>query len=259
MPAADPDLKGRIHPSRTAGNLPEDRMNTTIPLPARPGTAAAPAGPEPADTSGPRRAGAVPEPHPGGPRRRGGVSEATGSILVRVAGGAHRTPAVHLRAGPASRRPWRRMMWLPSWSGYPLRLRTAPARLEATVPGSGGTPLRCHGPGPRMAAEPVMSLSAREQQALASITDRLARSDPQLASLLGAFSRHASGEEMPGAEDPAGLATGHLAAAPPAAAPAPRRSAPARRAGQAAPGFRAGRGAGVVPASCHIDRSRAGP
>jgi DUF3040 family protein len=45
-----------------------------------------------------------------------------------------------------------------------------------------------------------MSLSAREQQALASITDRLARSDPQLASLLGAFSRHASGEEMPAGE-----------------------------------------------------------
>lgn len=51
-----------------------------------------------------------------------------------------------------------------------------------------------------MAAEPVMSLSTWEQQALASITDRLAGSDPELASLLGAFSRHASGEEMPAGE-----------------------------------------------------------
>ena len=51
-----------------------------------------------------------------------------------------------------------------------------------------------------MAAEPVMSLSTWEQQALASITDRLVGSDPELASLLGAFSRHASGEEMPAGE-----------------------------------------------------------
>ena len=45
-----------------------------------------------------------------------------------------------------------------------------------------------------------MSLSTWEQQALASITDRLAGSDPELASLLDAFSRHASGEEMPVSE-----------------------------------------------------------
>jgi hypothetical protein len=42
-----------------------------------------------------------------------------------------------------------------------------------------------------------MSLSAREQQALESIEDGLAGSDPGLASRLGIFSRLASGEEMP--------------------------------------------------------------
>jgi hypothetical protein len=42
-----------------------------------------------------------------------------------------------------------------------------------------------------------MSLSAWEQQALDSIKDTLAASDPKLASLLNAFSRLASGEEMP--------------------------------------------------------------
>ena len=34
-----------------------------------------------------------------------------------------------------------------------------------------------------------MSLSAREQQALDSITDRLADSDPELAALLTGFTR----------------------------------------------------------------------
>ena len=42
-----------------------------------------------------------------------------------------------------------------------------------------------------------MSLSAREQRALESIADELAESDPALGSLLGMFSRLASGEEMP--------------------------------------------------------------
>ena len=42
-----------------------------------------------------------------------------------------------------------------------------------------------------------MSLSAREQQALDSITDRLAGSDPELAALLTGFTRLVSGEEMP--------------------------------------------------------------
>jgi len=50
-----------------------------------------------------------------------------------------------------------------------------------------------------------MSLSAREQQALDSITDRLAGSDPKLAALLTGFTRLASGEEMPQREGiPAG-------------------------------------------------------
>ena|ERR1700728_263516 len=46
-----------------------------------------------------------------------------------------------------------------------------------------------------------MSLSAREQQALDSIKDGLAGSDPQLAALLTTFTRLASGEEMPVQED----------------------------------------------------------
>jgi hypothetical protein len=43
----------------------------------------------------------------------------------------------------------------------------------------------------------VMSLSPKEQQALASIEDGLAGSDPKLASLLVTFARFASDEEMP--------------------------------------------------------------
>ena len=42
-----------------------------------------------------------------------------------------------------------------------------------------------------------MSISAKEQQALASIEDGLAGTDPKLASLLATFTRLASGEEMP--------------------------------------------------------------
>jgi hypothetical protein len=48
--------------------------------------------------------------------------------------------------------------------------------------------------------DPAMSLSAWEQQALDSIKDGLAASDPRLAGLLSAFSRLASGEEMPARE-----------------------------------------------------------
>jgi hypothetical protein len=47
----------------------------------------------------------------------------------------------------------------------------------------------------------VMSLSGREQQALDSIKDRLAGSDPGLAALLATFTRLASGEEMPVREE----------------------------------------------------------
>jgi hypothetical protein len=43
----------------------------------------------------------------------------------------------------------------------------------------------------------MMSLSKWERQALGSIDDGLAGSDPTLASLLGIFSRLALGEEMP--------------------------------------------------------------
>jgi hypothetical protein len=46
----------------------------------------------------------------------------------------------------------------------------------------------------------AMSLSAWEQQALDLIKDGLAASDPKLAGLLNAFSRLASGEEMPARE-----------------------------------------------------------
>jgi hypothetical protein len=46
-----------------------------------------------------------------------------------------------------------------------------------------------------------MSFSAWEQQALDSIKDGLAGSDPQLAALLTTFTRLASGEEMPVQED----------------------------------------------------------
>ena len=44
---------------------------------------------------------------------------------------------------------------------------------------------------------PAMSLSAWEQQALNSIKDGLAGSDPELATLLATFTELASGEEMP--------------------------------------------------------------
>jgi hypothetical protein len=43
----------------------------------------------------------------------------------------------------------------------------------------------------------VMSLSPKEQQALAFMEDGLAGSDPELASLLATFARLASDEEMP--------------------------------------------------------------
>jgi len=45
-----------------------------------------------------------------------------------------------------------------------------------------------------------MSLSAWEQQALDSIKNGLAGSDPELAALLSAFTQLASGEEMPHGE-----------------------------------------------------------
>jgi hypothetical protein len=47
----------------------------------------------------------------------------------------------------------------------------------------------------------TMSLSASEQQALDSIKDGLAGSDPQLVALLSTFTRLASGEDMPVQEE----------------------------------------------------------
>ena len=46
----------------------------------------------------------------------------------------------------------------------------------------------------------MMSLTERESQALGSIADGLAGSDPKLASMLNIFSRLAAGEEMPARE-----------------------------------------------------------
>ena len=45
-----------------------------------------------------------------------------------------------------------------------------------------------------------MSLNELERQALSSIEDGLAGSDPSLASMLNIFSRLAAGEEMPAGE-----------------------------------------------------------
>src|SRR5262249_495098 len=78
----------------------------------------------------------------------------------------------------------------------------------------------------------VMSISPKEQQALASIEDGLAGSDPKLASLLATFTRLASDEEMPVREKI--RATRHRAPPPPHpphARPATRASAAATRAG----------------------------
>jgi hypothetical protein len=53
-----------------------------------------------------------------------------------------------------------------------------------------------------MATEgPTMSLDAWEQRALDSIREGLTGSDPELAALLSAFARLASGEDMPGIEN----------------------------------------------------------
>ncbi len=46
----------------------------------------------------------------------------------------------------------------------------------------------------------MMSFTELERQALGSIEDGLARSDPRLASMLNIFSRLAAGEEMPTGE-----------------------------------------------------------
>ena len=48
----------------------------------------------------------------------------------------------------------------------------------------------------------MMSFTDLERQALGSIADGLAGSDPRLASMLTIFSRLAAGEEMPAARRP---------------------------------------------------------
>ena len=105
-----------------------------------------------------------------------------------------------------------------------------------------------------------MSLSAREQQALDSITGRLADSDPELAALLTGFTRLASGEEMPQRE--------RIRAGPRRAIRCSRRQRRhprgdearlARRPDVQPPGLPVGRAAAVAPDSCHGDRGDDGP
>jgi hypothetical protein len=55
-------------------------------------------------------------------------------------------------------------------------------------------------PARRGGGGPAMSLNARERQALDSIKDELAGSDPGLAAMLSAFNRLASDEEIPDRE-----------------------------------------------------------
>ena len=54
----------------------------------------------------------------------------------------------------------------------------------------------------------MMSLTEPKTQALGSIADGLAGSDPRLASMLSIFSRLAAGEEMPAREETRGGAGG---------------------------------------------------
>jgi hypothetical protein len=107
-----------------------------------------------------------------------------------------------------------------------------------------------------------MSLSAREQQALESIEDGLAESDPGLASRLGIFSRLASGEEMPERDEIQPIR-------PSATDRLDRNRSPRRivvlgvrapEPAQAVPtaGLASGRGAAVASHLRRADRSRAG-
>jgi hypothetical protein len=87
-----------------------------------------------------------------------------------------------------------------------------------------------------------MSLTEPETQALGSIADGLAGSDPRLASMLTIFSRLAAGRGDVGPrEDPgAAPAAGHLSSAPRPAAPAPGHSLPAAAPTAPAAGLAAG-------------------
>jgi hypothetical protein len=84
----------------------------------------------------------------------------------------------------------------------PVPVAAAPfKRRTSLIPYHGlydAVPVKRHGSGME---GPGMSLSAREQQALNSIRDGLAGSDPELATLLATFTEQASGEEMPPREN----------------------------------------------------------
>ena len=69
----------------------------------------------------------------------------------------------------------------------------------------------------------MMSLNQPETQALGSIADGLAGSDPRLASMLTIFSRLAAGEEMPAHEKTRGGGTGGRPLTVRAAPAVPRR------------------------------------
>ena len=103
-----------------------------------------------------------------------------------------------------------------------------------------------------------MSLSAREQQALESIEDGLAESDPGLASRLGIFSRLASGEEMPERDEIQPIRPSATDRLDRNRSPAPDRSAPEPAQAVPTAGLASGRGAAVASHLRRADRSRAG-
>jgi len=74
----------------------------------------------------------------------------------------------------------------------------------------------------------MMSLTERESQALGSIADGLAGSDPRLASMLNIFSRLAAGEQMP-AREQIRIRRGWPPAPPRRARRHPRRGTAARK------------------------------
>ena len=94
-----------------------------------------------------------------------------------------------------------------------------------------------------------MSLSTWERQALDSIKDGLAGSDPELATLLTTFTRLAADEEMPKRATLQARSRRAIQRAPPRGA---------GRAGVPAAAL-AARGAGVAPGDHGHDRHRAGP
>ena len=106
----------------------------------------------------------------------------------------------------------------------------------------------------------MMSLNEPQRQALGSIEDGLAGSDPRLASMLNIFSRLAAGEEMPVREKIRVLRGRPTApVAPRPAAPAPGHSPPASAPAVPAPGSAAGHAVAVGRHLRRTDRRRAGP